>query len=132
MKVLIVDDAPLPRIALRRTVEALGYEVVEATSGADALKALSDDMQIEIVLTDFQMPGMNGLELALQIKTLPADQQRPVILITGEDDPDDLSDDALTFGIKRVLPKTQGFPDLKRELEQAVLRSGPADWEDQG
>jgi CheY-like chemotaxis protein len=58
--VLVVDDDPL---VLEVTAD-LGCEVVTAASGMDALERLSENANIEILVTDLNMPGMNGYELA--------------------------------------------------------------------
>ena len=59
----------------------LGHSVLEAQSGAHALKLLETDGQFDVVVTDFAMPGMDGLDLATRIKRIKP--KLPVILATG-------------------------------------------------
>ena len=82
--VLIVDDEPLIRGLTTLMLEELGYEVVAAGCGAHALAKLAADRRIAIIITDIQMPGMNGYELAEKVQ-----QDRPdvrVILFSGRAD----------------------------------------------
>jgi two-component system cell cycle response regulator CpdR len=80
-RVLVVDDEWLMVEYARAVLEELGCEVITATSGSEALQVLSVNERIDLLVTDFQMPNMNGLELIEQAK-----QQRPtlyVILTSG-------------------------------------------------
>ena len=63
MKVLIVDDVQFMVVSLKRLLERNGYEVATALNGIEALKFLSTDFTIDVVITDFVMPEMSGLEL---------------------------------------------------------------------
>jgi two-component system chemotaxis response regulator CheY len=71
MSILIVDDSKAMRMIVRRTLRQAGYhhDLEEASSGADALKAVESD-QVELVLCDWNMPEMNGLELLGRIQAL--------------------------------------------------------------
>jgi len=80
-RVLVVDDDSLVRISAAALLEELGYSVVEAESGAQALEAVASDPTIELVLTDQLMPGMTGLQLVQAIRAL--NSSLPVILATG-------------------------------------------------
>ena len=79
--ILLVDDEELVRIGTGEMLSDLGYEVVGATSGAEALRHLRTGDPPDLMITDYLMPGMNGVELAEQAKRL-----RPalkILLITG-------------------------------------------------
>ena len=78
MKVLVVDDEPGVRFTLASAVEAPGVEPVEAASAEEALTKLDD---IDVVVTDLVMPGMDGLGLLAAIHAL--DGELPVILLTA-------------------------------------------------
>jgi two-component system, cell cycle response regulator CpdR len=75
-RVLIVDDEPLLLEVTAWMLEDLGCDVVTADCGAGALTQLKADERIEILITDIQMPGMNGYELAEQAR-----RQRPELQI---------------------------------------------------
>jgi CheY-like chemotaxis protein len=79
--VLIVDDEPLVATATADMLDDLGYAVLTASSGAQALELIRAEAGIKLVLTDYAMPGMNGAELIKLIRqTKP---ELPVILVTG-------------------------------------------------
>jgi signal transduction histidine kinase len=78
--VLVVDDDPGVREIVCRMVEACGMRTVGSASGREAL-ALFAHQTFDLVLTDYAMPGMNGAEVAREIKRLRADC--PVVLLTG-------------------------------------------------
>ena len=59
----------------------LGHSVLESPSGAHALRLLESDRQFDIVITDYAMPGMTGLDLATKIKQLQP--KLPVVIATG-------------------------------------------------
>jgi len=78
--ILCVDDEDLPRTLRKLILQKQGYQVIPASSGAEAL-ALLERGGIRLVLTDQLMPGMTGTELTKLVKsTRPA---MPVILISG-------------------------------------------------
>lgn len=81
LKILLVDDDVLVRTNSAFMMADLGHTVIEASSGKFALDILKNDGQIELVVTDYLMPGMNGLDLANEIKR--ARPTLPVILATG-------------------------------------------------
>jgi CheY-like chemotaxis protein len=81
LKVMLVDDDPLIAMSTVDMLEDLGHEVIEAGSGAAALAALEREDGIDILITDFSMPGMNGAQLAQAVRKLLPDL--PVLLATG-------------------------------------------------
>ena len=83
-KILIVDDAASMRGLVTMTLKKSGYEVVEASDGKDALTKLSSVGKVDLIITDLNMPNMDGIEL---IKTLKTDMKYrfiPVIMLTTE------------------------------------------------
>ena len=84
-RVLVVDDAMIVREMERSILEQAGYQVVIARDGVEALAALVDH-PCDLVVTDIDMPRMNGLELTAEIRRLPRTAQLPVILLTSHAD----------------------------------------------
>lgn len=78
--ILIVDDEPTILESGKIILEDEGYEVITASDGREAMNALKN-YNIHIVLTDFKMPGLNGLELIKWIKKV--EPELPVIMITS-------------------------------------------------
>jgi hypothetical protein len=82
IKVLMVDDRPENLLALEATLEPLGLHLIKALSGEDALRHLLRS-EFAVILIDVQMPGMNGFELAVEIRKSPRFRDVPVIFLTA-------------------------------------------------
>jgi CheY-like chemotaxis protein len=78
---LLVDDEDLVRMSTAAMLMDLGYEVVEARSAEEAIRNVRDGLHPDLLVTDHLMPGMNGAELARQIKTLIPGL--PVLIVSG-------------------------------------------------
>ncbi len=80
-KILVVDDEALISMSTMDMLEDLGHTVLEANSGKQALEILAESGPVDLVMTDYSMPGMSGAELAeIVLKTYPG---LPVLLATG-------------------------------------------------
>jgi CheY-like chemotaxis protein len=98
--VLVVDDDSALRRMVHRWLTRAGYAVIEAADGASALRILLDrDHRVDLVLTDMEMPALNGRELAAMLRT--ANMQMPLVLMSGNAD------------WARDLPSLPGEPVLK-------------------
>ena len=80
--IMTVDDSPSMRQMVRLTLGGAGYQVVEAGDGRDALSKLQG--QFSLIITDLNMPNMNGIELIREIRKLPAYKFVPIVLLTTE------------------------------------------------
>src|SRR5262245_33830783 len=80
--ILIVDDLPEKHLTYRAILEELGQNIVEAHSGADALKRILQD-DFAVVLLDVNMPGMDGLETARLIHQRKRSSSVPIIFLTA-------------------------------------------------
>jgi two-component system chemotaxis response regulator CheY len=81
--IMTVDDSPSIRHLLRFALEAAGYNVLEASDGQNALEQLKDVL-VQMVITDLNMPNLDGIELVKGIRMLPACQFIPIIMLTTE------------------------------------------------
>jgi PAS domain S-box-containing protein len=81
LRILLVDDDPLVSMNTSDMLTDLGHSVREATSAAGALQLLESEDPFDVVVTDYAMPGMNGLDLATKIKR--NQPQLPIVLATG-------------------------------------------------
>jgi PAS domain S-box-containing protein len=80
--ILIVDDYPANLMALAAVLDRPHYEVIEATSGLQALQILKE-RQIALILLDVQMPGMDGYQVAREIRKNPLTRDIPIIFVTA-------------------------------------------------
>ncbi len=83
-RIMTVDDSPTVRQMLRLTLEDAGYEVVEAVNGADALRKLDEGEKIDMLITDLNMPNMDGIELIRSVRKDTARRFMPIIMLTTE------------------------------------------------
>jgi two-component system chemotaxis response regulator CheY len=83
-KILIVDDSSMIRLALRSALSEGGYEVVEAVNGLDALSKLKSIDKISLVISDVNMPEMDGITFVQTYKSIPELQYVPVLMLTTE------------------------------------------------
>ena len=81
MTILVVDDDVLIAMSTVAMLEDLGHEVIEANSGARALEILRDDRTVDLLVTDYSMPRMNGVQLAAAARDFRPDL--PILLATG-------------------------------------------------
>jgi two-component system chemotaxis response regulator CheY len=85
--ILTVDDSRTIRDMLRVTLAAAGYEVVQAEDGVEALERLADTQPAAIV-TDINMPRMDGFELIESVRKGGAHKATPILVLTTESEPD--------------------------------------------
>jgi two-component system chemotaxis response regulator CheY len=83
MRILIVDDTRTLRQMLRSTLGGAGHEVIEAEDGAKGLASFRRE-QPDLVITDLNMPVMDGVELTAAIRALPQGGTVPVFVLTTE------------------------------------------------
>ena len=116
--VLLVEDDDEVAALVAEMLEQLGYDVTRAASGRAALGALANGRQIDIVLSDFMMPGgMNGVDLAREIRRRGSDL--PILLTSGFADA--AKDGALREGVG-VLPKPYRIDELAAALDSVLTR----------
>jgi two-component system chemotaxis response regulator CheY len=84
--IISVDDSSTMRRMVSFTLKSAGYEVIEAGDGAEAL-ALLKTRAVDLVISDINMPKLNGIELTRQLRSQPSYSRTPIILLTTESDP---------------------------------------------
>jgi two-component system chemotaxis response regulator CheY len=85
--ILAVDDSASMRQMVGVTLRSAGYQVVEASDGDEALE-YARKHPVDLVLTDVNMPRMDGITLVAQLRTLPSYHLTPLLLLTTESSPD--------------------------------------------
>jgi two-component system CheB/CheR fusion protein len=118
-RALVVDDAPDVTEMIAILLQYAGYEVVTVYSGPQALDAARVE-RFDVLVSDIGMPGMNGYELAEQLRLLPDYKATPMIAVTGFTMYDD-RDRALQSGFNAFLTKPINPRDLINLVER--LRS---------
>ena len=109
-RILIVDDSPTETFRFREILTKHGYEVLEATNGADGVTMAQAELP-DLVLMDVVMPGVNGFQATRQITRAPETQHIPVVIVSTKDQATD-----------RLWGKRQGAKDyLVKPVEEEQL-----------
>ncbi len=119
MRVLVVDDSSTMRRVVEQILEVLGHEAVPAADGATALEALRSTEAIELILLDWNMPEMSGIQFLRTVKADPDLQQIPVIMLTTESERRKMID-AIEAGAKHYLTKPFQPETLATKILQCV------------
>jgi CheY-like chemotaxis protein len=82
---LVVDDSAVARVLLRKLFEAAGHRVDVAADGDEAL-SLIDSKRYSVLVTDLEMPKLNGFQLIAAVQASPANSDLPIVAITGHDE----------------------------------------------
>ena len=127
IRILVVDDEPAIRRALRPPLMELGFQVVEASRGEEALQALRNAPH-DVVLLDINMPGIGGIETLRRIRAFAP--RLPVLMLTVRDDEEDKVE-ALELGADDYVTKPFSMRELIARIRSAVRRArAPARPED--
>ena len=118
---LLVDDNPHGLIARRTILEELGYVVHTCCCGDDALKLFGSN-KVDLVITDFRMPNMDGVELISRMKQMRSDL--PIILLSGFVEPLGLTEKST--GADVVLSKSAGEVGLLVRSVRRLLNRQPS------
>jgi two-component system chemotaxis response regulator CheY len=120
MRALIVDDSrPIRRIS-SGVLRELGFETFEASNGREALEQLQSSPLPDVVLVDWNMPEMDGLELIRTLRGEPRFSGLLLMMVTTETEPEQMLR-ALSAGADEYLMK----PFLKESLEESCGSSEP-------
>jgi two-component system chemotaxis response regulator CheY len=84
MKALVIDDSRAMRMVVRRIVAGLGFEVVEAGNGEEALAVLAASEPVDVALIDWNMPVMNGLEFVVAVRAQREHRNLTLMMVTTE------------------------------------------------
>jgi two-component system chemotaxis response regulator CheY len=120
MKILVVDDSSTMRRIIKNTLARLGYkDIVEAGDGVEAWQAMQENPDIGIVITDWNMPNMNGLELVKKIRAEEKYKDVPIIMVTTEGGKKEVIT-ALKAGVNNYIVKPFTPQVLKEKLEAVI------------
>lgn len=119
MKFMVVDDSPTMRKIVVNALKRLGYnDIVEAEDGKDALAKLHIE-QVDFVITDWNMPNMNGLEFTKTIRASQEFKDLPILMVTTRGMKEDVLD-ALQARVNNYVVKPFTPQVLKQKIEQIL------------
>ncbi len=123
-RVLVVEDDPALAVMLRYNLEKLGYQVDEAADGQEALLRITEAAP-DIVLLDWMLPSLSGLEVCRQIRRRPQTRDMPVIMLTARMEEQD-SIRGLNTGADDYITKPFSIDALAARLRALLRRAQPA------
>jgi two-component system chemotaxis response regulator CheY len=104
MRFLVIDDSITMRRIIANILARLGYpEVIHASNGREALDKLATE-PIDVVITDWYMPEMNGLDFVRALRTTPATSHIPIVIVTANAARDDIAQ-AVELGVNSYILK---------------------------
>ena len=121
IKVLVVEDSPSIRKGLSILVEQLGYEVEQATDGIMGLKAV-ERQTFNLIVTDIEMPKMNGYDFCTRLKENPETKGIPVIILSSLDNDADI-DKGFQLGAAAYVSKTENNKVIQETIERVLKKS---------
>lgn len=119
MWILAADDDPAVRTSLQRLLERWGYDVRLASDGLEAWQILKRDDAPSIIILDWDMPGMKGIEVCRMLRQLPKGRNAYVLVLTGRQHKDDLVA-ALESGADEFLSKPFDPRELQLRLAKGI------------
>ena len=82
--IMIVDDSASLRQVVAISLRGAGYDVIEGCDGVDALKKLNAGSKVNLIISDVNMPNMDGIALVKAVKAMPAHKFTPILMLTTE------------------------------------------------
>ena len=123
-QVLVVEDEPAQREVLAYNLEAEGYDVAKAETGDDAL-LLVDEVQPDVIILDWMLPGVSGIEICRRLKTRAETRSIPVIMLTARSEEADRVR-GLETGADDYVVKPYSLIELMARVRTQLRRVRPA------
>ncbi|MCL2764649.1 MAG: response regulator [Treponema sp.] len=124
MKLLVVDDSSVIRKIIKATTDVLQMEIVEAQDGIEALEILSKiHSEIDLVLLDWNMPGISGYDVLVEIKNNIRYKDIPVMMVTTEGQKSNIVA-AVRAGAANYLTKPFTGEELEAKILECIREEG--------
>ncbi len=117
--ILIVDDSATMLMSVKSNLENNGFKVETAEDGVKAMAKLTTGLKPDLIITDINMPNMNGLELIKNARAVPGLRFTPILALTTESQ-QGRRDEAKKLGATGWLVKPVGGADLIKIIKQVV------------
>lgn len=117
--ILIVDDSATMLMSVQNNLEIAGFKVETAEDGVKALSKLKSGCKPDLMITDINMPNMNGIELIQNTRALPSFRFMPILVLTTESQ-QAKRDEAKKLGATGWLVKPVGGADLLKIIKQVL------------
>lgn len=129
-RILVIDDMPSIRDLVKNTLKMMGYKsVVEAVDGEEGLKVLVESnvpgRQIQLVISDWNMPKMKGLDLLKHVRATAEFKNLPFVLLTSESERDQVTE-AVLAGVSQYIVKPFSAKIFEEKLKGAYAKHNKA------
>ena len=120
-KILVVDDIPMSVAYLVKQLKSLGFSnIIQFTDSVEAWESFAQaqlsDNPYDLVITDLNMPGMDGMDFIAQIKNDEMSKETKVIVVSADHDPL-VIDEAMDLGVAEYITKPINLDELKDKME---------------
>ncbi len=119
LKVLFVDDSPTMRRIIQNSLNKIGYtDLIAAEHGADALEKL-EGVEVDLIITDWNMPEMNGEQLVVKLREDPKYKDKPILMVTTRGMKEDVIT-AVKIGVNGYVVKPFTPEVLKKKISDII------------
>ncbi|MBN1969494.1 MAG: response regulator [Candidatus Delongbacteria bacterium] len=119
MKILVVDDSPTMRRIVINSLKRIGYQdICEGEHGLEGLEQLQKG-DVDFIITDWNMPEMNGLEFVKKVRATPDWEKLPILMVTTRSVQGDVIE-AMKAGVNSYIVKPFTPPVLKEKIESVL------------
>lgn len=125
MLILYVEDNFENKLFVRRVIESMGHEMLEAETGYDSL-VIAADKEPDLILMDINIPGMDGLETTAKFKQDPGLAHIPIVALTANAMKGD-RERCLAAGCDGYMQKPIGVSDLRQTIQRYVSNNNSQD-----
>ncbi|MFQ5416187.1 MAG: response regulator, partial [Myxococcota bacterium] len=115
MRILVAEDTAFWRMQIGEVLEGLGHEVLWASDGAEAWARLAENDEVDLLVTDWEMPRMSGIDLCRRLRAESRETYLPIILLTSREGKKDLAQ-GLNAGADAFVTKPVNDAELKAQL----------------
>lgn len=120
LRILVVDDSSLSRKYIKQMLESLSIQSIEtAKDGAEALQLIDEGYRFDLIITDYNMPNVDGKELTEHIRTHSEQPTVPILMITSEQNESRLAA-VQSAGVSALCSKPLSYDTVKQLIEQLV------------
>ena len=117
--IMIVDDSSSVRTVVKATLKGAGYNVIEGVDGKDGLSKL-DGQKVHLIISDVNMPNMDGIEMIKEIKKMPDYKFTPICMLTTESEQSKIAE-GKAAGAKAWIVKPFQPPKLLDAVTKLIL-----------
>lgn len=117
--IMLVDDSTTIVLSVSEIITKAGYQVVKATNGVEALDKIKSGKKPDLIITDLNMPQMNGIDLIREVRKLPGFRFTPILMLTTESQQTKRME-GKEAGATGWLVKPVSGPDLVKTIKQVL------------